>query len=129
MVTTAFKRSWLRAAYAEGVSLSSTLLARLNSKLTTSVSASAAGQVTATSANGRSVSFAVPSVNSGFLTQQDTSELAGEMIDLYERSVLALADVGIASPTDLQILTQMLSELFAAFSSTPDFSTFRMNGS
>ncbi len=126
MVPTAYKRSWLRTIYA---GTSGTLLSRLTAALTTSVSASSSGQVTSTSANGRSVTFATPNANSGFLTQQDTSELAGEMVDRYERAVADLETAGISPATDAQIFQQMLSELAAMFSSTPDFSTFRMNGS
>ncbi len=122
MVTTAYKRAWLRQIYG---ATGGTLLTRLNTALSTSVTASSSGQVTSTSANGRSVTFATPSKSSGIITQQDTTELAGEMVDLYERSVLALTDGGVAVPTDAQILAQMLSELFAAWSSTPDFSSFR----
>ena len=122
----AIKRSYLRAVYS--TLGSTTLLAALAAK---SVAASAtieSGQVVrSTSSSDVSVEFAEP--GKGAPTPSEMVEMWESLINDYDLAVYYLGQDGIASPTDAQIYTKMMSVvLIAATSYGGDFSNFRREG-
>lgn len=122
----AIKRSYLRAVYS--TLGSTTLLAALAAK---SVAASAtieSGQVVrSTSSSDVSVEFAEP--GKGAPTPSEMVEMWESLLDDYDLAVYYLGQDGIASPTDTQIYTKMMSVvLIAATSYGGDFSNFRREG-
>lgn len=122
----AIKRSYLRAVYS--TLGSTTLLAALAAK---SVAASAtieSGQVVrSTSSSDVSVEFAEP--GKGAPTPSEMVEMWESLLDDYDLAVYYLGQDGIASPTDTQIYTKMMSVvLIATTSFGGDFSNFRREG-
>lgn len=122
----AIKRSYLRAVYS--TLGSTTLLAALAAK---SVAASAtieSGQVVrSTSSSDVSVEFAEP--GKGAPTPSEMVEMWESLLNDYDLAVYYLGQDGIASPTDTQIYTKMMSVvLIAATSYGGDFSNFRREG-
>ena len=95
-----------------------TLLIAIQAITAANFSVSTTGQITMTSANGRTVEFG----SSGGATPVDFAESAGDLRDLYVDSKAALITSGIAAPTDAQIFTEMMDRLRAVKVATSDFS-------
>lgn len=123
-IATKVKRLWLRRQYAlcvaGGGTAFDTLEEALQSEAFKRLDAVSGGLVASTSARDRAVAFSNSNHGS---TTEDFAELAGEMLDLHERVDESLVAGGIASPTDAQILTEMLDRLQVIRSTTNDYST------
>jgi hypothetical protein len=125
--TVAIKRAYLRSVYATlgGV----TLLAALAAKSIAAATVIESGQVVrSTSSSDVSVEFAEP--GKGAPTPSEMVEMWESLVDDYDLAVYYLNQDGIASPTDAQIYTKMVTVvLVAATSFGGDFSNFRREAS
>ncbi len=125
--TVAIKRAYLRSVYATlgGV----TLLAALAAKSIAAATVIESGQVVrSTSSSDVSVEFAEP--GKGAPTPSEMVEMWESLVDDYDLAVYYLNQDGIASPTDAQIYTKMVTVvLIAATSYGGDFSNFRREAS
>lgn len=119
-ISTPFKRAFLRRQATLAVENSRTLEAQLEATLDERVDAVASGQaIASTSGNGQSVSFSEP--GKGGPGADGIAELASELLDRYARAVATLG----GTPTDAEILEQMLSELVPARWSRNDYTNLR----
>ncbi len=75
--------------------------------------------IVATTANGKSVSRQLPPG----VSHVEASEIITELRRLYEEVVAAFVSSGTASPTDAQILAEMLSRLSPVKHTVDDFGT------
>jgi hypothetical protein len=125
--TVAIKRAYLRSVYSTlgGV----TLLAALAAKSIAAATVIESGQVVrSTSSSDVSVEFAEP--GKGAPTPSEMVEMWESLVDDYDLAVYYLNQDGIASPTDAQIYTKMVTVvLIAATSYGGDFSNFRREAS
>lgn len=122
-VSTSFKRLFVRNLLWTATADSTTVLALLQSAASSRVSASEKGKViTATAGNGHSVTFEVPA---DFNTT-DAVELIGELVDRYYEATAQLSTDGNDSPTDTQIVDEILDKLRAVTSLGHDFSGLRI---
>lgn len=71
-----------------------------------------------TAGNGHTVSFLIPQ---GGLNPETAVETVSQLFDSYDASRAALVSAGITSPTDGQLLTEMLDRLVAVKSFTSSF--------
>lgn len=76
--------------------------------------------LTAATANGQSVSFALPASSAG-MTPQDITRIVATLMDLYEEALAALP----ADPTDAQVFTAMMNRLRAVRSVAMEFGGLR----
>ena len=120
-----FLRGLYRAAADQGLSLEEALYAALDARF---LNVSGGSLVIATAANGHSVQFAAPG-DADSLSPKHILGFVSRLIDIYDQAVTALAAAGTASPTDAQILAQMLTDvrLLSIRSFTPDFSLMDTN--
>lgn len=115
-----YQRAWLRWVYANRAT--ATLSAALSAQLDARVSATAEGRfLSATSAAGHSVTFALPAAAS----QTDIAELASAMLDRYDASRSALVAAGVSDPADSAILTEMLYRTARVCAMHSDFADAR----
>jgi hypothetical protein len=125
-VSTAFKRALLRSINADGVAAGLSLLQSLTAALRGRVTETQTGAfLSGTAGNGHSVQFLIPQ---GGLTPETAVETVGQLFDEYEASRTALIAAGVATPTDGQILTEMLDRLVAVKSFTSCFTGLRTAG-
>ena len=122
-VTVALKRSYLRSVYSTlgGV----TLLAALSAKSIAASGSIEGGQIVrSTSSSDVSVEFAEP--GKGALGPQAMVELWESLLNDYDLAVYLLNQNGVASPTDAQIYSKLMSEILISVSSYGgDFSQMR----
>lgn len=78
--------------------------------------------VSAASGNGQDVEFTLVE---GGISPADCLSAASRLIDLYEESRAALVSSGVSSPTDSQILAEMLHRLQPVRSYRTDFRSVR----
>ena len=104
------KRLKLRMIWASVPGTYATLLIALNADAVTKLAAIDSGTVSMTSGDGHTVQFASPMDT---FSPEDAAEQISELMDLYDGSKSALISSGIASPTDLQIYTEMLDRIQA----------------
>lgn len=125
-VSTSFKRLFVRNLLWTAIADSKTVLALLQSAASARITNSEKGKViVATAGNGHSVNFQIPSD----FTSTDAVELIGELVDrYYEASAKLIAD-GTSSPTDTQLVTEMLDKLRAVTSLGHDYSNLRLGRS
>lgn len=127
-VRTAIKRVWLRRQFALVPATYPTLLAAIEAEAFGVIDLVKRGSIAATSAGDRSTTFSNAAASE---TQGDFAALAGEMLDLYEAAVAALASgeavifgfdeetiIGLggdeilgAGSDDAQIFVEMLARL------------------
>lgn len=108
MLSTKFKRGFLRKIYREANAAGESLLGQLELLQDARFEAVKTGFVlVSTSANGRSAQLAQVSANSG-LTAESLAELSEELLTRYDEAETYLIAEGTASPTDAQIFTEML---------------------
>jgi hypothetical protein len=126
-IRTDVKRAWLiahaRAATAASQTLEAHLLAQIDSKVESIESGLAIAE---TSGNGHSTSFSKPGEASA--GPEEMAGLVGEMLRRYQNARQQLIDAGTASPTDAEILAQMLAYLNPASSSGISFLNVRQPG-
>jgi len=85
------------------------LTVALRAALTTSFSTIESGRlILGTSTNGHSIEFAAPA----YLSPSDVLGLLGRFDDIYTESKARLISGGTASPTDAEILDEMLTDPF-----------------
>lgn len=119
-----FKRAWLRRMYRASIAAAITLLERIEQENDSlSILVEQGQTIASTSGNGHSVSFSQP--GAGAPTQTDMLEMIEEMIIRHEEAVTALAAAGNDSPTDLQILNEMLALLQPVREVYSDYSGMR----
>lgn len=128
MVATDFKRLFLRGISWDATDASITLTAALKAAARAQLTATATGAtLIGTAGNGHSVTFQLPSSGQG-ASPQDITELCEELITRYDAAVVALVASGVASPSDDQILTEMLALMTAATEVYSDFTQMRYGG-
>lgn len=122
-IATSAKRLWLRRQYAlctaGGGTAFATLEAALQAEAFKRLDAIAGGLVSSTSARDRSVAFSNSNHGS---TTEDFATLGGEMLDLYETVETSLTTALGGTPTDAQILAEMLYRLVPITQTTNDYS-------
>jgi hypothetical protein len=119
VVSTAIKRAWLRTVKINGANASLSLRQALEAELVARTTAiQSGGQISAISANGASVSFSTPSMG---LSPESIVELCDEMLTRYDYAAVSLG----GTPTDDEILIEMLSILLPARRLTVDFTEIR----
>lgn len=128
MVATDFKRLFLRGirwdATDAGISLADGLKLSARSQLTRT---STGLYLIGTAGNGHTASFSVP-VGLRDSSPQEIAGMIEEFITRYDAAVAALAAAGNASPSDDQILTEMLALMTAVTEVYSDFSQLRTGG-
>lgn len=122
---TDYKQLFLRSlkwdAEESGASLFSTLKTAARAKLT---NVSGGKVLVGVSANGKTATYALP--QSGIaIDASDLAVLMGELINRYEETVTLLVARGVATPTDAQILTEMLALLQPVREVRNDYSSLR----
>ena len=117
-----FLRGLYRAAAGQGLSLSDALYSALDSRYATIKNGAL---VVSSSTNGHSFTVAAPESFSALSLVGYISRL----IDILEQANTALVAAGTATPTDAELLAQMLTDvrLRSIRCSTPDFSRFGIN--
>lgn len=124
-IATNVKRLWLRRQYAlttaGGGTAFATLLLALQAEAFKRLDAVGGGLVASTSARDRSVAF---SNSDHGATTQDFAELGAEMLDLYEVvNTSFTTGTPPVSPTDGQMLTEMLYRLKPITETTNNYAT------
>lgn len=119
-VSTEYKRLFLRdlqwSAEDQNISLADALKAAARGRL----SETKTGRVIiSTAGNGKSVSFNTPS--SASFSPQVAAELCSELLDRYDAAVAYLG----GTPTDADILAEMLAMLQVVAEASTDFSDLR----
>lgn len=124
-LTTAYKRAYLRQVHREvETSGESTLANALDAAAAAAISGNRTGRVIiGSSTQGQSVSFALPSLRDA--TPGEIVELGDELLSLYTVSRQSLVDGGVTSPTDDQILAEMLDRLVPVLSARSDYTSLR----
>jgi hypothetical protein len=103
------KRLYVERQYERHTSgVYATFLAALQAAAFLVADANKSGTPSSITAGDRSTSFSNSDHGS---TPSDMADMWGELLDLYDISLAALISSGIASPTDLQIKTEMLDRL------------------
>lgn len=121
--STDWKRLFLReaawSAPENGISLYETLKTAARAQLSTT----ATGKIlVGTAGNGHSLTFNLPS-NSGALTPETVAGTCEDLLTRYELASAYLISTDIPTPTDAQILAQMMDQLVAIRSYTTNFSS------
>lgn len=117
-VSTAKKRLIVERQYALTPTPYATFLAALQAAAFQVADAGKVGSVASVSVADRSTAFSNSEHGD---TPSDTEQMWGELLELYDASRAALVSVGIGSPTDLQIKTEMLFRLHAVRESTNSY--------
>ena len=116
---TEFKRLCIRGfkwdAEDSGLSLKATLKVACRARLTETATGAV---LVGTTANGHSVTLSLPAAGRG-VTPHEMAALTEELYSLLERVESALVSAGTPSPTDDQILTEMIDRLQAVRSTAP----------
>lgn len=124
LVTTQFKRAWLRRQFAkaQGADPVTPLIELLNEQLADRVDAVETGHnILSTSGDGQSVTFSgASSAVTGAPGAGAMPDLVEDMISRYESAKADLVAGGNATPSDQQIFDLMLASLVAVRSRLPD---------
>lgn len=124
VISTDYKRLFLRGLKWDSGENGQTLLANLKTAARARLTATSAGNFLIGSlANGHSAQYALP-MNGRGLSQQDLSELCEQTLILYDSAKLNLG----GTPTDDQIFAEMLGLLAPVKSSTNDYTQLRTAG-
>lgn len=124
-VSTPFKRIFLRTLAWDAEKMGLPLFELLKAAAISSVQDSGSGPVLiGTSAKGHAVTFAIPPDGRGY-TPSELCAAVEELITRYEYATAALIAVGIPTPTDAQILTEMLAMLVSITEVYSDFTDLR----
>ena len=111
MVTTDYKRLFLRGLKWDAEDASITLAAALKAAARAQLTPTKTGAIlTATAGNNHSVTFTLPGAGQG-ATPAQIAALCEELLRLYDAATAALVASGVPSPTDAQLLTEMLHRL------------------
>lgn len=117
-ISTQYKRLFVRNLLWVADEKGETLCDSLKALAKARVESSQGGKVLiATSGNGHSSSWQIPRD----MSPSEAAELVGEVIDRYDEAKAALT----GSPTDAQIITEMLAKLRPINNITNDFSGLR----
>lgn len=118
------KRGRLRVLAESAKEAGVTLQKKLTQELSLRMDAVASGSaISRTSGNGESVEFSIP--GAGSHGPDKAAALISEFIDLYDAAKAQLVLDGSLTPTDDQILTEMLQRLEPVYDSYNDFSGLR----
>lgn len=121
--TTAFKRLLLQGIAWDAEDADLTLLDGLKAASRAQLTETKNGTVLiGTAGNGFNATFTLPNNGQG-ITPTDATELCSELLDRYNDALAALTARGIDTPTDSQILVEMLALMKKVKSSYADFST------
>ena len=124
-VSTPFKRLFLRKLSWDAEKKGQSLADVLKSAAIASIQDSGAGLVlVATTAQGHNVTYAMPPEGRGYSPSQ-ISEAIEELLTRYDAAVAALIDGGNPTPTDAQILAEMLALMVAITEVYSDFTDLR----
>lgn len=124
-VSTPFKRLFLRKLSWDAEKKGQSLADVLKSAAIASIQDSGSGIVLlATTVQGHNVTYAMPPEGRGYSPSQ-ISEAIEELLTRYDAAVAALIDGGNPTPTDAQILTEMLALMVAITEVYSDFTDLR----
>lgn len=121
----ATQRLWLRRVYALIPSKFASLTLALQSWAFTALDSVKGGTIASTSANNHAVAF---SNRDNGATPEDIASMASGMLDLYDASRRALIDAGTPTPTDAEILVEMLDRLQSVREVEMQFCNLRQGG-
>ena len=127
MVSTNYKRLFLRHIAQAALNASISLEAALMAAGTAQITSTQQGLILSTSGNNHSVTFAMPKSGEGY-TQFNLAEMTEELLSLHDVARDSLiANEAVAVPTDAQILAEMLGLLVAVRDSSADWSSYQRN--
>lgn len=124
-VSTPFKRLFLRKLAWDSEKSGNSLFDGLKAAAIASIEDSGSGPIlVGTGAKGHQVTFAIPAEGRGY-TPAELCAAIEELLTRYDSAVASLVASGIPTPTDAQILTEMLAMLVAITEVYADFSDLR----
>ncbi len=121
--TTAYKRLLLQGIAWDSTDAAIALYAGLKAASRAQLTEVKGGKVLiGTAGNGFNATFSLPN-NGRDLSPTDAAEILSELLDRYAAASTALIARGIATPSDAQIITEMLALMKRVVSSYANFTT------
>jgi hypothetical protein len=125
LVTTSYKRLFVRCVRAEAQKRALTFLEVLTEYASAQVKATRGGITLIGSTGNGQASTLLPNAGEG-LTPVAYAEMISDVLDRYDDSRAALIEGGTADPTDPQIVDRLLQFLIPVTEVRPDFSSMQL---